>query len=74
MHELQPPDGIKVAALTFKVNYRFPVPAASRVVIDPGNSLGVANPVTQLWNVVWWMGGWDADALSGYVKGNLTIG
>lgn len=66
--------GIQEMALTFKVNYRFPVPAGARRVIDPGNDLGVANPTSLPWNVAWWMGCWDADALSGYIVGSLTIG
>jgi hypothetical protein len=66
--------GIQLGALTFKVNYHFPVPAASRAVVDPNNSLGMANPTAQPWTVAWWMGCWDADALSGFVSGAITIG
>jgi hypothetical protein len=25
------------------------------------------------WNISFWMGGWDGDALCGYVKGTWTI-
>jgi hypothetical protein len=25
------------------------------------------------WNIAFWMGGWDGDALCGYIKGTWTI-
>jgi hypothetical protein len=35
------------------------------------NSLGAAENYP--WNIAFWMGGWDGDALCGYVKGTWTI-
>jgi hypothetical protein len=69
-----PATDIRLGALAFKVDYHFPVPANSCAATDPANTLGVANPATQPWNLRWWMGCWDADALSGYIAGALSIG
>jgi hypothetical protein len=66
--------GMGIAALGFKVNYDFPVPVASRHASDPNQSLGLASPTTSPWQLSWWMGCWDADALCGFIQGNLAVG
>jgi hypothetical protein len=40
-------------------------------LVDPNQALGT-NVITG-WRVTFWMGGWDADGLCGYVKGTLSL-
>jgi hypothetical protein len=65
---------IRVGALTFKVGYGFAIPSQVRAVVDPNHSLGPGDPLAAQWKIEWWMGCWDADALSGYMSGRLLIG
>ena len=40
---------------------------------DPDGLLGLEPDGEEFWTVLFWMGGWDSDALCGYVKGVLEI-
>lgn len=62
--------GRREQSLTFQANYTFDVRGPNSLV-DPGQALGTN--VTTEWHVAFWMGGWDADGLCGYVKGTLSI-
>lgn len=42
-------------------------------VTDEAGGLGVDVNVLAPWPVGFWMGGWDADSLCGFVKGTLTV-
>jgi len=66
--------GIVLGALGFRVDYAFAVPAAARAATDPARSLGLADPLSPAWAMKWWMGCWDADALSGYISGEVKLG
>src|SRR5690349_15692860 len=57
----------------FRVPYAFKVPDAARAADDPAGTLG-PGLLTQPWQMNWWMGCWDADALCGYMLGSLHTG
>jgi hypothetical protein len=42
-------------------------------VADPGRRLGGRIGTSQPWSIQFWMGGFDVDALTGYVRGTLTV-
>jgi hypothetical protein len=54
-----------------KVPYFIPLGGTPKIE-DPNGVLATINPA-QPWSVDLWMGGWDTDALSGFVRGFLTI-
>jgi hypothetical protein len=63
--------GIRLSSLGFKLSYQFAL-RGPNVWEDPNQLLGLpsANPA---WMMNLWMGGWDADALSGFVQGSLSV-
>jgi hypothetical protein len=64
---------IRRNALGFQLDYAFDLRGPNRLD-DPTGSLGLgAGAAGGTWRVDYWMGAWDADALSGYVKGTLSI-
>jgi hypothetical protein len=65
------PNDIQTGALTIKVLYAHRLRHAA-AVIDPDGllpHLDTASP----WNISYWMGSWDADALQAFVQGAITI-
>jgi hypothetical protein len=42
-------------------------------VVDPERRLGGRPGTSQVWHVAFWMGGYDVDALSGYLRGTLAV-
>jgi hypothetical protein len=62
--------GIRQNCLAFKMEYAFDLRGPNSLV-DPNQAIGTN--VTIGWRVAFWMGGWDADGLCGYVKGTLSI-
>jgi hypothetical protein len=64
-------EDIRTQSLGFQISYRFSLRGAFTWT-DPDSRLGAA-PDGAEWPISFWMGGWDADALSGFVKGALTI-
>jgi hypothetical protein len=69
--ELQVP-GIAVASLGFKLTYRFQLSGPAQVA-DPANALGATVDTQLPWPIEYWMGGWDADALCGFMRGTLQV-
>jgi len=62
--------GIRLKSLGYKMEYAFEVRGPNSIV-DPQHKLGT--DATTGWQVAFWMGGWDADGLCGYVKGTLSL-
>jgi hypothetical protein len=62
---------IREDALGFLVQYSFALQGAAELV-DPQGLLAKAD-LQVPWPIAFWMGGWDADALSGFVRGTLQI-
>lgn len=63
--------GIRRTSLGFQLDYDFALRGPNRLD-DPHGVLGFT-PVPKNWQVAFWMGGWDADALCGYTKGKLIV-
>lgn len=66
------PKRLQVATLTVHNDYRFDIHGPAQVD-DPGGKLGAALDCGADWPIAFWMGAWDADALSGHVRGLLSI-
>jgi hypothetical protein len=60
-------------SLGFKLPYRFELRGPNRWD-DPAGALGPPPAAGAVWTAAYWMGGWDADALQGYVSGTLRVG
>lgn len=52
--------------------YGFPIQGVPEVD-DAGHRLGGLVGTSQPWSINWWMGGFDVDALTGYMMGTLTV-
>jgi|ERR1043166_4839731 hypothetical protein len=65
-------NGIQRGSLGFKVTYDFELRGPNSIN-DPQKALGGAPPAEAVWRIQFWMGGWDADALCGFVNGSLSI-
>jgi len=52
--------------------YRFAIRGPAEVV-DEGDALGGLVGTSPPWPIEFWMGGWDADALCGYMRGRLQV-
>jgi hypothetical protein len=63
--------GIRVSSLGFKLSYQYAL-RGPNVWDDPAQVLG-PQPANPAWEAAFWMGGWDADALCGFVQGSLTV-
>ena len=63
--------GIRRTSLGFQLDYDFALRGPNRLD-DPQGILGLSAEPT-IWQVAFWMGGWDADALCGYTLGRLTV-
>ena len=66
------PRKLQVITLSYYNDYRFDINGPAEV-IDPHNQLRGDIDTSQDWPIAFWMGGWDSDALCGYVRGMLTI-
>jgi hypothetical protein len=64
--------GIRLSSLSFKLDYEFEL-RGENTWHDPDGQLGTPPSSTSPWRVNFWMGAWDADALCGYVKGELRV-
>lgn len=71
IEELEVQSGVAVASLGFRSLYRFPL-GGETAITDPA---GLLDSVchTQPWQLEFWMGAWDADALCGFVQGALEL-
>jgi hypothetical protein len=64
---------IRLSSLGFKLSYQFALRGPNDWT-DPDGVLGPAPSTTTPWEIRFWMGGWDADALCGYALGSLDVG
>ena len=64
--------GIRITALGFKLSYEFELRGPNSWS-DPGLVLGSAPATAAVWKTSYWMGGWDADALCGFVRGQFQV-
>jgi hypothetical protein len=64
--------GIRVGILGVGLSYRFAVRGPGEVVDEQG-VLGGKVATGPPWPIEFWMGGWDADALCGYMRGKLRV-
>jgi hypothetical protein len=62
---------IQVFSLQFKVAYAHQLRHAG-TVMDPAGLLPGAG-VSAPWEIAYWMGAWDADALQGFVEGSVSV-
>ena len=58
-----------------RVTYRFSVGqrGGSGVLEDPGGRISEPLDLLRAWPLEFWMGGWDADGMCGFVKGELRV-
>ena len=66
------PEKLQVLAHTLYNDFRFDINGPAEVS-GTGSQIGAVPDASQDWPIAFWMGGWDSDALSGYVRGMLTI-
>ena len=67
--------GQQLAATQFmgmQASYAFPLNGEPHVE-DPGGRLGGTVGMSQLWPLECWFGGYDVDALCGYMRGHLSV-
>jgi hypothetical protein len=64
---------IRRNSLAFKLTYEFELRGPNQVSSALTTQWGSAIARARQWRTRFWMGGWDADALSGFVKGSLVI-
>jgi hypothetical protein len=72
---IERPDALQVATLSLYNDYRFDINGPARVADPHGRLAGAHGDIdhTQDWPIAFWMGAWDSDTLSGYVRGMLSI-
>lgn len=64
--------GIARNSLRFQLDYDFPLRGAHDASADVPPAGRQIDPAG-IWRALFWLGAWDADALSGFVKGRLLI-
>ena len=62
--------GIRVFILGVGLTYRFAVRGPAEIIDEQG-ALGGTVATAPPWPIEFWVGGWDADALCGYMRGEL---
>ena len=63
---------IRVGILGASLIYKFAIRGPAEVV-DEGDALGGLVGTSPPWPIEFWVGGWDADALCGYMRGRLQV-
>jgi hypothetical protein len=63
---------IRVGILGASLIYRFAIRGAAQVVDERDALRGVIG-TSPPWPIEFWVGGWDADALCGYMRGSLQV-
>jgi hypothetical protein len=63
---------IRVGILGASLIYRFAIRGPTEVVGDRGVLGGVVG-TSPPWPIQFWLGGWDADALCGYMRGRMQV-
>lgn len=66
------PNKLQVWTLTVFQSYAFDI-NGDAAVGDPHDQLPERIDTEQNWPIAFWMGGWDADALCGYMRGMLHV-
>ncbi len=61
-----------VRTLGASLVYSFPIRGVTQLE-DPRNLLGGSVDTASDWSIWFWMGGWDADALCGFMRGHLSV-
>ena len=74
LNQLQPTGGddVRVATLIGAVQYDHTLKDAA-TYSDPAGILGGVPDAASPWPINYWMGSWDADTLTGYVRGSLVV-
>jgi hypothetical protein len=67
------PRGLRQRLLGFGLVYEFEINGPDAVVEDPTGRLHGAIDASGPWPIRFWMGGFDADALCGFMRGSLTL-
>jgi len=65
------PSDIQFASLTFKVPYKHQLRHAGTLTDPAGLLPGVT--LAAPWDISYWMGAWDADALQAFVEGTVSL-
>jgi hypothetical protein len=65
-------ESLQVATLMLYNDFRFDL-RGQAILSDPERLLGKELELKQEWPIAFWMGGWDSDALCGFVRGSLSI-
>jgi Dyp-type peroxidase family len=71
--ELGNSEGRRETSLGFQQTYAFDLRNEAETPDKYINLLGGTISVAKPWPIRFWMGAWDADALSGYMKGTLEV-
>lgn len=66
------PKKLQVLAHDLYNDFRFEINGPAQIQ-DQDHRLGIVPDVSRDWPIAFWMGGWDSDALCGYLRGILTI-
>lgn len=64
--------GIQQASLAFKLDYSYEM-RGPNALSDPNDRLGFNGAAPTQWSTSFWMGAWDADALSGFIQGRIEL-
>jgi hypothetical protein len=67
------PRGIRQRILGLGLVYQLEINGPEAVVEDPADRLRGTIDTSRPWPIRYWMGGFDADALSGFMRGSLTL-
>lgn len=68
-----PAGGAITGTLHSAVPYRFPLRDAPTISLPSGSPLAGKLDSTMPWEMSFWMGSWDADTLTGYMRGQLVV-
>ena len=64
---------IRLRILGASLGYQFGINGPGAVVEDPAGLLRGAIDASLPWPIRFWMGGFDGDALCGFMRGSLTL-
>jgi hypothetical protein len=67
------PRGIRQRILGVGLVYQFEINGPEAVVEDPTSRLHGTIDASAPWPIQFWMGGFDADALCGFMRGSLIV-
>jgi serine protease AprX len=73
INELGNSKGRRETSLGFQQTYKFDLRNEAQTPNEYTDVLGGTFSAAKPWPIRFWMGAWDADALSGYIKGSVEI-